>query len=85
MITKAKMEYYENELSKKELEILNLLDVKKNEDFRLSDPKSDLDTVRNKIYKYIIFKYFFFFFKINLKLKAYKLEFSLKRKDAELK
>jgi hypothetical protein len=47
MITKAKMEYYENELSKKEQEILNLLDVKKNEDFRSSDPKSDLETVRN--------------------------------------
>ena len=29
MINKAKMEYYENEMAKKEQEILDLLDVKK--------------------------------------------------------
>jgi hypothetical protein len=29
MITKAKMEYYENEIAKKEQEIIDLLDVKK--------------------------------------------------------
>ena len=44
IITKAKMEYYESELAKKEQEIINLLDVKKDE-FRTSDSKSDLETV----------------------------------------
>ena len=45
MITKAKLEYFENELAKKEQEIINLLDVKKDE-LRVSDSKTDLETVR---------------------------------------
>lgn len=45
LITKAKMEYFENELARKEQEILNLLDVKKNEELRSSDAKTDLDIV----------------------------------------
>lgn len=48
MITKAKMEYYENELAKKEQEILNLLDVKKSDELRSPDSKSDLETVNIK-------------------------------------
>lgn len=61
VISKAKLEYYDNELARKEQEILNLLDFKKDE---------ASTSVRDE--------------SINLKIKAYKLEFSLKRKDAEL-
>jgi hypothetical protein len=46
VITNAKLEYYENEMSKKEQEILDLLDVKKAEELRLSaESKSDLASV----------------------------------------
>ena len=46
VITKAKMEYYENEMTKKEQEILDLLDVKKAEELRLSaESKTDLAMV----------------------------------------
>lgn len=66
VITKAKLEYYDNELARKEQEILNLLDFKKEEGANsVRDTKNDYET-------------------INLRIKAYKLEFSLKRKDAEL-
>lgn len=68
IITKAKFEYYENEMAKKEQEILDLLDVKK------SDIVSTVDSTKfdsnSSIY--------------SLKQKAYKLEFALKRKDNEL-
>jgi hypothetical protein len=46
VVNRTKFEYYENELAKKEQEILDLLDVKKNEEIRLlADSKSDLATV----------------------------------------
>ena len=46
VIAKTKMEYYENELAKKEQEILDLLDVKKAEELRLSaESKTDLASV----------------------------------------
>ncbi|CAF0925240.1 unnamed protein product [Brachionus calyciflorus] len=67
IVNRTKFEYYENELTKKEQEILNLLDVKKTEEFRLlSDSKADLAT--------LVF---------GLKQKVFKLEFTLKRKENE--
>jgi hypothetical protein len=54
MITKAKIEYYESELAKKEQEIINLLDLKKDE-LRTSDSKSDFETVL-----------FYFYFRIKI-------------------
>ncbi|RNA12117.1 IQ domain-containing E-like isoform X6, partial [Brachionus plicatilis] len=67
VISRTKFEYYENELAKKEQEIMDLLDIKKTEQLRLlSDSKADLATL---IY--------------SLKQKIFKLEFSLKRKENE--
>lgn len=46
VISRTKLDYYENELAKKEQEIIDLLDVKKTEEIRFnSDSKSDLATV----------------------------------------
>lgn len=66
-ITKAKFEYYEGEMTKKESEILDLLDAKKSDVISIAESKSDLSALC-----------------YTLKQKAYKLEFALKRKDAEL-
>lgn len=70
-IAKSKLEYYENELNKKEQEILSLLDYKK-EESSVSSRSFVGDKAADSLEA------------INLKIKAYKLEFSLKRKEAEL-
>ena len=48
-MSKAKFEYYETEIARKDQEILDLLDAKKAEEMRtLGDAKSDLNTVYKK-------------------------------------
>ena len=57
IVNRTKFEYYENELGKKEQEILDLLDVKKNEELRfLAESKSDLATV-NKFFLVLVWSF----------------------------
>ena len=57
-ISKAKFEYYETEIAKKDQEILDLLDAKKAEEMRtLGDAKSDLNTVYYTAYVYYSFPF----------------------------